>query len=504
MRTSRLDLSEILGSLSLAEDLANNNPEETALRAAWLASTIARLGGGDEEVRRAACLTTLLRFLGCTSYATEEAVFFTDDMGFKSSFSSADAGNRIDTLQRGFQLGQSVGLPIRIVSRVVLGGGHFFDGLVAAQCETSRILAANLGLSELVCHSLGQLYERWDGSGKPSCLTRTEIELPARIAAVAYTLEVWRSKYGADAGRAEIVRRAGSQFDPEIVTLADRCELPGAGKSVWPGVMEILRPVYGADLKSCAGAFADFADLKSRFTTGHSRRAAVLARGAAAAAEMNHEVLDQIEAAALLMNVGMVSVSNAVLESADPLTRPQRERIEMHTMYTERILRSSPVFEPMLGMAAGHHEKLNGSGYHRGRKDLSLAESLLGAADAFTALTSQRAHRPTMTPVEAGNILSAEVREGKRDRRAVEMILEGAGLKTRRDRGAVDPSGLTDRELEVFRFLGAGLSNKAIGEKLGLSAKTIQHHTSHIYEKLGVSSRAAAVLLGVQKGLFET
>jgi DNA-binding NarL/FixJ family response regulator len=63
------------------------------------------------------------------------------------------------------------------------------------------------------------------------------------------------------------------------------------------------------------------------------------------------------------------------------------------------------------------------------------------------------------------------------------------------------PGGLTPRELEVLLALVRGDSNQAIGDALGISAKTAGHHVQHIYEKAGVRSRAAATLWAFEQEL---
>jgi DNA-binding NarL/FixJ family response regulator len=66
---------------------------------------------------------------------------------------------------------------------------------------------------------------------------------------------------------------------------------------------------------------------------------------------------------------------------------------------------------------------------------------------------------------------------------------------------AARPSGLTDRELDVLRLVARGLTNKEIASSLQISAKTAGHHVQHVLEKLGVSTRAAATMLAMQRGL---
>jgi DNA-binding NarL/FixJ family response regulator len=84
---------------------------------------------------------------------------------------------------------------------------------------------------------------------------------------------------------------------------------------------------------------------------------------------------------------------------------------------------------------------------------------------------------------------------------ALVASLAGAPLVTlsrsRRERGA----SLTEREREVLLLVGEGLSNRAIAQKLVLSEKTVEHHLEHIFNRLGVSSRTAAVVYALQQGL---
>ena len=73
-----------------------------------------------------------------------------------------------------------------------------------------------------------------------------------------------------------------------------------------------------------------------------------------------------------------------------------------------------------------------------------------------------------------------------------------------RERAAADGAPkLTDREQEVLAGIAEGLSAREIGERLHLSAATIRTHASTLYEKLGVSERAAAVAEGMRRGLLE-
>ena len=74
----------------------------------------------------------------------------------------------------------------------------------------------------------------------------------------------------------------------------------------------------------------------------------------------------------------------------------------------------------------------------------------------------------------------------------------GSGRVTMRDDEVVERP--TDRELEVLRLAGKGLTNRAIGQELGISDRTVQGHLARVYGKLQVSTRTEAVLKAVQEG----
>jgi DNA-binding CsgD family transcriptional regulator len=61
---------------------------------------------------------------------------------------------------------------------------------------------------------------------------------------------------------------------------------------------------------------------------------------------------------------------------------------------------------------------------------------------------------------------------------------------------------LTPREADVLRLVARGRSNKEIAKRLIISPKTVDNHLQHIYEKIGVSTRAAATLYAVEKQLL--
>jgi two-component system, NarL family, nitrate/nitrite response regulator NarL len=76
-----------------------------------------------------------------------------------------------------------------------------------------------------------------------------------------------------------------------------------------------------------------------------------------------------------------------------------------------------------------------------------------------------------------------------------------AGIRERADQAP--PVRLSDREEQILRGIARGLTAPAIGRELGLSAATVKSYLQRLYDKLGVSDRAAAVAEGMRRGLVE-
>ena len=111
-----------------------------------------------------------------------------------------------------------------------------------------------------------------------------------------------------------------------------------------------------------------------------------------------------------------------------------------------------------------------------------------------------RPFRPALDAPHAEAELMRDAEEGRLDPEAVDAVLTAAGHRVRQ-RPRDLPAGLTGRELEVLLVLVRGGSNQEIAENLGISAKTVGHHVQHIYQKAGVSSRAAATLWAFEHDL---
>src|SRR6185437_8311788 len=172
-----------------------------------------------------------------------------------------------------------------------------------------------------------------------------------------------------------------------------------------------------------------------------------------------------------------------------------------HPYYTERILARTGAFAALAPLAAAHHERLDGSGYHRGLPGAALTRPMrvLAAADVYAAMTAARPYRPALDAAAAAGELRAECDGGRLCGEAVEAVLEAAGHGPAR--GRAYPCELTEREVEVLGLLARGLTNKQIAQRLVVSPRTVQHHVAHVYAKIGRRTRAGAAMFAMENGL---
>src|SRR2546425_9249455 len=170
---------------------------------------------------------------------------------------------------------------------MVRGGAQQGGEGVRAGCELAENVASRIGLQPGVRHGLASAFETWNGTGFPDGVAGETIPLSSRIVFVARDAEVLLRLGGADRVRAALAARSGAAYDPAVAStfLAYAEELLNeAGvESPWEAVLarepEPHPWVPEVRLDATLEAFADFADLKSPFTAGHSR--GVAARAAA-------------------------------------------------------------------------------------------------------------------------------------------------------------------------------------------------------------------------------
>ena len=379
---------------------------------------------------------------------------------------------------------------------------------LTAMCEVATMLSEGIGLEPSTAELLTYLTDRWDGRGPLRRGKGEEIPLPVRIVHVAADAALQNLLCGRENAAAIVREHAGRGLDPtiagflaehsgEILGLDDRESAWDECLSCEPGRPPMLS---GEDLDRALAAMGDFADLTSPHLTGHSRGVAELAAAAAERCRLDAGDSAALRRAALVHDLGRVGVGARIWQKPGPLNADEWERVRLHPYHTERVLSRSPFLSGLRPIAGAHHERLDGSGYHRGASgaELSLSARLLAAADAYHAMTEPRPYREAMSADEAGGELAREVEAGRLDAEAVTAVLEAAGQPTPE---LERPAGLTEREIEVLGLLARGLQTKQVARALGISTKTADRHIQNAYRKVGVSTRAAATLFAMQHGL---
>jgi HD-GYP domain-containing protein (c-di-GMP phosphodiesterase class II)/DNA-binding CsgD family transcriptional regulator len=457
-------------------------------------------------MRRAVFQAALLRSIGCTAHAPENAAMFGDDMRFQRALKELDPADWQAFSARfgDWDPGRQPLLVQLLAEKTPTTGVH----AARSGCEVSAALGARLGIEPEAIAALGHVYERWDGRGIPDGCAGEDVNPVARVVHVAEQAVLAHFRGGEAAAREEVAKRAGGHLDPRLCATFLTCCDQVMGALAAPDMLAAVvaaEPAPAAhvspgELDRLCLALAIFTDLKGVHLVGHSPHVAALAAGAARLMGMGEPLTGQIRTAGLLHDLGRTAVSSEIWNRAGPLGPADQERVRLHSYWTERILVRCPAVAPLAAVAAAHHERLDGSGYHKNAKgpELGTGARILAAADAFAAMTESRPYRPAMTTAAAARELLAGAAAGRLDSGAAAAVIEAAGLPRPQ---AAWPCELTGREVEVLRLCARGMTNREIAGELVVSARTVQHHLASIYDKTGRRTRAGAAVFAVEHGL---
>ena len=510
----RVRLADLLAGLSIAIDLGFGLPPESALRQCLVATRLARAHGLDEEDVRDCFFTSLLLHVGCPGFAHETSVLFGNELAVTRAVARTNLADPADyeaTLIPEATRGLSPAARRLVTERLVRDGPGFGDLYDTASCEIGRSVAGRIGIGAGVERALYEVGEWWSGDGVPEKLREDAIAVAARVARLAADAVVLDDIGGSELAVRGLRRRAGSILDPGLVETFAVSAAELLDRTGDPRVRlleEEPEPVAERGptaLAEVAAVFGDVGDLKFPLLHGHSAGVAELAVAAADVLRLDRRTATDLRIAGHLHDLGRLAITNAIWEKPGPLTSAEWEQVRMHPYYSERILATSGTLRPLAPLVGMHHERLDGSGYHRacGARDQSVAVRVLSAADAFQAMTQDRPHRARLIPAEAAAELTRDARAGLLDGECVAAVLEAAGQARPRVHD-LRPAGLSDREIEVLRLVATGFSNPEIATRLVISPRTAEHHVQHIYRKLGVRSRPAVAFFAMEHGLVTT
>ena len=393
-----------------------------------------------------------------------------------------------------------------------VNGGDYMREVLVSHCESGVMLAERLGFGNGVQSTVRYLWEQWDGKSAAYGMKGDETPVTSRILHFSQVMEVGH-RFGGKSYSANVAeQRRGGDFDPDIVD----AYLSASGRSDFWAAFEMdsakqpvidIRPESQHDqataerVENMCDLLADFIDIKSPFTWGHSKVVAETTEGVARQMGLGDKEVARLRRAALVHDLGKVMVPCSAMEKEDGYTPDEIDRIRLHTYYSERILSRVEQIKDLAPDAAAHHEASDGSGYHRQLKadQTTLGQRVLAVADRYAMLV-QSGDRSTESVLlelktQTGSQSDPDCYEG------LVGYLEGRPATTKRATGTGRRGNLSDREVEVIQHLAEGMRNKEIADALVISDKTVERHLENIYNKLDVTSRTSAVVFAVQNGL---
>ncbi len=155
--------------------------------------------------------------------------------------------------------------------------------------------------------------------------------------------------------------------------------------------------------------FGQVIDAKHAYTAGHSKRVSKYSLLIAISMNLPHDDVTRIKWAGLVHDIGKVAIHPSILDKASELSKEEYALFKKHTVYTEEILKTITSMKKLVPIAAAHHERFDGQGYHRKLKgeDIPLGARIIAVADSFDAMTSLRGHRDiSLTPNAIAEIKS--------------------------------------------------------------------------------------------------
>jgi putative nucleotidyltransferase with HDIG domain len=191
---------------------------------------------------------------------------------------------------------------------------------------------------------------------------------------------------------------------------------------------------------SFATALVATLDARDQYTAGHSAAVAIYARDIAERMGLSAETQELAHLCGLVHDIGKIGLPAGLLEKPGPLTLEERRHMEQHSEIGERILRNVEDYSEIADIVRSHHERIDGMGYPDGVRgdEIPLLARIIGVADAYDAMTSDRPYREAL-PSRVARMRLAQAVETQFDTTVVaafEAILAAADEDYRSGRGS--------------------------------------------------------------------
>ena len=424
--TDSIRTSELISALSYALDLTEGRSMGHSVRTCVMGMRLAQHIGMSKEEQADLYYALLLKDAGCSSNSSRLFhILNADEIRAKRDVKTTD-WTKVGFESLNFALthvATESPLPQRMWKLLQVAATQQADSrdLVKIRCERGSYIAKKLGFSDAVAEGIHSLDEHWNGGGYPNHLLGEEIPMFSRIANLCQTLEVFYEARGEEDALDAVQARSGRWFDPDLVAATMSLSEQGI---LWLGLdsKDLLENVLvvepeerrliadDATVDSICLAFADIIDAKSPFTYQHSNGVADAAMDIAIHFGMNELEKKQLRRAALMHDIGKLSVPNSILEKPGKLTDEEWQIVRDHPYYTFQILKRVPAFKSFSSDAAAHHERLDGSGYWRrlSGNSISTVARILSVADVFDALRAKRPYRDALPLEKVFSIMRKE------------------------------------------------------------------------------------------------
>ena len=424
---TQLRMSDLISALSYALDLTEGQPMGHAVKCCLLSMRLADILQLTVEQKSDLYYATLLKDTGCSSNAARMyEILGGDERKAKQEIKSTDwtrvSFEGLEYLLRNVMPGRSRLERVFAIASVATSRDTQTRELIGMRCDRGAQIARRIGFSEPMSSAIYSLDEHWNGKGFPAGLKGEDIPLISRLMNLCQTLEVFVTLNGVHDAFQVLRDRSGSWFDPELVKAAAALE---NDEQLWTIIQEdrvreeviALEPMGGflyvdeAGLDNVCEAFASVIDIKSPYTHTHSRGVTSVAVAICQRLRLAEEEVRLVRRAALLHDIGKLSVPNNILDKPGKLTATEWETVRLHPYYTQRILERIHGFQHLAFVASSHHERLNGSGYFRNLQgaQIPMSSRAIAVADVYDALSSKRPYRGGLAKSEVLRIMSADV-----------------------------------------------------------------------------------------------
>ena len=263
-----------------------------------------------------------------------------------------------------------------------------------------------------------------------------------------------------------------------------------------------------AGLEGVAATFGDLVDLKSPWLRGHSAGVAALAADAESRIVGLPDDVATVRVAGHLHDLGRVGVSTRIWDKPGRLSQGASGIRPGCTRTTASASsRGSPALAEVGRIAGQHHERCDGTGYHRGVTASPPDHAVQGAGRRGRVPEPGRGAGPTARrrPPRTRPGTGCAARSGPATSTGTRWrpSCQAAGQARRRPPGPTRPV-LTERQVEVLRLMAEGAvqpGGRPSGS--GSPGSTAEHHVQDVYVKIGASTRAAAALYAMEHSLVD-